>query len=67
MRAVAVAAQKEPEKEIAAERLVLFGQRGLIGSRAEGNLVLAGKGVGGKPVPHPRKFETMQQEPDFRS
>ena len=63
MRPVGVAAEEKPREQFAAKPLILGGQWSLVGSRAKGDFVFAGKGVGGHAVPHPRKLQAMQQQP----
>ena len=65
VRAVGMAAEEEAREELAAEVFVFLGERSLVGARAKGDFVFAGKGVGRGAVAHPRKLQAMQQQPDF--
>jgi hypothetical protein len=65
MRSVGAAAPKEAVQKLAAHRLVLVGERSLIGTGSEGQLVFVGKAVGREPMADAGKLQAMEMEADL--
>ena len=59
--AVRVPAFKQPGNQFAKQRFCIGGQRGFVGSGAEGNFADGCERVGGGGLPDAREFKTVQQ------
>ena len=65
VRSVGVAAEEEATEEIAAKVFVFRRERGFVCARAEGDFVLARKGVGRCAVAHPGELKAVEEKPGF--